>query len=86
MPSALTGLRFGAASVSAEAGRLITEIATPGYDGLAALEARSTIMAGLGLSTRDLTGLQRSAPGFASTPSAFINAFTRAYGHTPGSH
>lgn len=160
LPAALTGLRFGAVSVSEPAGRLIQAIATPGYDQSAALEARTRIMAGLGGSVRDFTGpLSDGGPGFAlrvaralshdpcdptrldewaarlhisvktlqrdfrrqfgvsfsawradlrlraslvlldthpvgevahrvgySTASAYIAAFTRTYGHTPGRH
>ena len=159
VPPALTGLRFGAVSISPEAGRLITELATPGYAEADALAARSRIMTGLGTTVRDLTGPHTEGPGFAlrvarelaqdprdptqldewatrlhispktlqrdfhrefgksftvwrthlrlraaqvlldthpvaevahrvgySSPSAFIAAFTRAYGNTPGRH
>ncbi|WP_020388432.1 helix-turn-helix transcriptional regulator [Kribbella catacumbae] len=159
VPAALTGLRFGAVAISPEAGQLVAEIATPGYAEADALAARARIMAGLGASVRDFTGLHTDGPGFAlrvarelaqdpgnptqldewaarfhispktlqrdfhrefgrsftawrthlrlraaqvlldthpvsevahrvgySSPSAFIAAFTRTYGHTPGRH
>lgn len=77
VPPPLAGLRVGAVSVDAEAARLIQEIAHPGYPEREALIARTRIMAGLGVSTREFVEHHARGMGFAM-------AVAHALSHDPG--
>ncbi|MEV4803231.1 helix-turn-helix transcriptional regulator [Nonomuraea sp. NPDC049421] len=77
VPPALGGLRAGAVSVDAEAGRLIQGLARPGLDPAEALAFRARIMAGLGATGADSVGGDGGGIGFART-------VARALSHDPG--
>ncbi|MEU2661519.1 AraC family transcriptional regulator [Micromonospora sp. NPDC007220] len=77
VPAALDGLRAGVAAIDAEAARLVLALTDPGYDERDAPEARSRIMAGIGVPSHPADDRQAGRPGVAVT-------VAMALAHDPG--
>jgi AraC-like DNA-binding protein len=83
VPGRLKQLRVAAVSADPPAQRLIAQISRPGHDEAAALDARATIMAGLGTTHRDFGGGD-SARTSAVRSSGFARTIARTLLHEPG--
>ncbi|GAB3280896.1 helix-turn-helix transcriptional regulator [Kineosporia babensis] len=64
-PPLLSKLRVGAATISGEAAALLRALGGPGIPPARALKARARILAGIGETTRELTGSSSNGAGYA---------------------